>query len=109
MTNGMWKLYKAFVETQTKKLDEIPRDYFSAVLQILSVSPTELKVRQTTVLQQLQNIYMLTENELYNPTISELESSLNVSSDNGWSQEATWLYHNLQDCEDSGMIFHRII
>jgi hypothetical protein len=72
-----------------------------AVLQILFVSPTEWKVRQTIVLQQLQNIYKLTENEIYNPTISELESSLNIASDNGWSQEATWLYHNLQDRGDS--------
>jgi hypothetical protein len=101
MTNEMWRLYEAFVETQTNNLDYIPRDYFSAVLQILSVSQNEWMVRQTIILQQLQNIYSSTSSQIYNPTISELESSLKVASDNGWSQEATWLYNNLQDREDS--------
>jgi hypothetical protein len=102
MTNEMWQLHEIFVTEVSRTFSyDISRNYFTTVFQILARSPTPWKIKQTTILKQLDTMCRLTGNQVYNPTISELESSLEVASENGWSQEATWIYQTIQNMGDS--------
>lgn len=86
-----WGLYEDF------RYAGLPREFFTIMLDILSGSPTEWKVRQCTVLQDMERIHHMKNDSSYIPSIPEMESALWVASEYGSAPEATWLFRSLCD------------
>jgi hypothetical protein len=100
MTIELWNLYKQTDSTRSS-VQSWSRDFFTVVLGILSVSPPLWQAKQTIVLKRLDEVFRLTNDSDFAPTIVELESALRAASKGGLAQDATWLFQKLSNQIDS--------
>jgi hypothetical protein len=93
MSFRMWDLYELLYKNDAASL---PREFYTIVKDIVSVSPGSWwKIRECSVLQDLERRHRATNNSTFRPSISELESALLVASRYGRAQEANWLFRML--------------
>ena len=93
MSFRMWDLYRYLHATEPESL---PRNFYTLILDILSYSPAPMKCRQFYVLQDLQRRYQATGDDIWAPSVNELESCLMAAARNGQAMEATWAFRALR-------------